>query len=73
MECSMNVLSTSSLRAYLYAQDLVRRLKTDQRGVTLLEYSIMIGLITALVVAVVADAGTWVNTQWTTLQTNAGF
>ena len=65
-------LTSPSLKAYFYVQDIARRLKEDRSGVTLLEYSIMIGLITALAVGTVKLAGTWVATQWTTLSTNVG-
>jgi Flp pilus assembly pilin Flp len=58
------MLSTASLKAYIYVQDLGRRLKSDTRGVTMLEYTILIGLITAGVVGIVQDGGTWVQARW---------
>ena len=36
----------------------------DERGASLLEYSILIGLITVGVVASVTSVGTWVSTKW---------
>ena len=33
----------------------------------MLEYTILIGIITASVIALVAAAGVWVNGKWTTL------
>ena len=41
----------------------------DEAGVTMLEYTILIGIITASVIGMVAAAGTWVNGKWTTLNT----
>ena len=48
------------------------RLWKDERGASLLEYSILIGLITAGVVTTVIAVGGWVGLQWTTLRTNLG-
>jgi pilus assembly protein Flp/PilA len=42
----------------------------DERGASLLEYSVLIGLITAGVVTTIIAVGGWVGTQWTTLKTN---
>jgi Flp pilus assembly pilin Flp len=39
----------------------------DQRGASLIEYSILAALITVLVVAAVAVSGTWVQSAWTRL------
>lgn len=47
-------------------------LAKDDSGATMLEYSLLIGLITAGAVAIVAGGGDWVSTQWTTLRTNVG-
>ena len=43
------------------------RLLTNESGVTMLEYTILIGIITAAVIGSVAYAGTWVTGKWTTL------
>lgn len=46
------------------------RLWNDERGASLLEYSILIGIITAGVVGTIFAVGGWVNTQWGDLKTN---
>ena len=43
------------------------RLLRSEDGVTMLEYTILIVIITIAVIASVAYAGTWVSTQWTAL------
>lgn len=48
------------------------RLWKDERGASLLEYSVLIGIITAGVVATIFLVGGWVNTQWVNLRTNLG-
>ena len=45
------------------------RLGRDDAGVTMLEYTILIGIITAAVIASVSVAGVWVKGKWTTLTT----
>jgi len=48
------------------------RLARDERGASLLEYTILLALITAGAVASVTSIGTWVGTQWTGLKTALG-
>ena len=43
------------------------RLSHDESGVTMLEYTILLGIITVAVIASVAYAGTWVSGKWTAL------
>jgi pilus assembly protein Flp/PilA len=45
----------------------LERLKRDEDGVTMLEYTILLGIITVAVIASVAYAGTWVSGKWTAL------
>jgi pilus assembly protein Flp/PilA len=41
--------------------------KKNESGAALVEYSLLIGLITVGVVALVIAVGGWVGTQWTAL------
>ena len=45
----------------------IRGFVKDEGGASLLEYSILIGLITAAVIGFVVNVGGWVNTKWSTL------
>jgi pilus assembly protein Flp/PilA len=45
----------------------LERLRRDEDGVTMLEYTILLGIITVAVIASVVYAGTWVSGKWTTL------
>ncbi len=47
--------------------NLITKFAKDECGASLLEYSILIGLITAGVVGLVTGAGNWVNTKWQAL------
>ena len=48
-------------------QTFLERFSRDEDGVTMLEYTILLGIITVAVIASVVYAGTWVGTKWTTL------
>jgi len=39
----------------------------EDSGVTMLEYTILLGIITVAVITSVAFAGTWVSGKWTAL------
>jgi pilus assembly protein Flp/PilA len=54
------------------AQVALNSFKRNESGATLIEYSLLIGLITVLVVVAVTGVGTWANTQWTGLCTAVG-
>jgi pilus assembly protein Flp/PilA len=49
--------------------NLATRFIKDESGAALLEYSILIGLITAGVIGFVTGAGDWVNAKWSALAT----
>ena len=42
-------------------------LLADESGATMVEYTILIGLITVVAVALIAAVGTWVKNSWTTV------
>jgi pilus assembly protein Flp/PilA len=50
------------------AKNFALRLWRDEEGASLLEYSVLIGIILAVTVTAVIAIGTWANNQWTTLQ-----
>ena len=49
------------------AKDIAIGLWKDRRGASLLEYSILIGLIIAVSVGTVTLVGTWMSGRWTAL------
>jgi pilus assembly protein Flp/PilA len=51
------------------AKSFAVRLWRDEKGASLLEYSVLIGIILAVTVAAVIFVGSWANTQWTVLKT----
>jgi pilus assembly protein Flp/PilA len=45
----------------------IERFSRDEDGVTMLEYTILLGIITVAVIASVVFAGGWVKTKWAAL------
>jgi pilus assembly protein Flp/PilA len=67
---SADLLMTSEvnmLKLIAKAQVALHSFKKDVSGAALVEYSLLIGLITVAVVATIVLVGTWVNTQWVNL------
>ncbi len=50
----------------------INKFLSDDKGLETVEYAIIAGLIVAGLIAVVTAIGTWVNGQFTTLQTDLG-
>jgi len=48
------------------------RLWNDESGASLLEYSVLVGLITAAVVGTIGLVSGWIGTRWATLLTTLG-
>ena len=48
---------------------LLDRLLDDEAGATMVEYSILIGLISLVSLALIVSVGSWIKTLWT--NTNA--
>ncbi len=46
---------------------VVSRLKSDENGAALIEYTVLLGILVVAVIGIIAAVGTWVNTQWSTL------
>lgn len=51
------------------AKGIAVRLWKDQQGASLLEYSVLIGLIVAGVVATITAVGAWTSGRWDFLKT----
>jgi len=54
-------------KLFVKAQLALARFKANQSGASLVEYSLLIGLITVAVVATIVLVGGWVKLQWTNL------
>ena len=48
-------------------QTKLRKFAANKSGATMIEYSVLIGLITALVIALIVAVGIWIDGAWTTL------
>jgi len=47
--------------------NIASRFREEEEGAAMIEYTVLIGIITVAVIATVGIVGTWVSTQWTTL------
>ncbi|TSE02348.1 Flp family type IVb pilin [Mesorhizobium intechi] len=43
--------------------------RDDENGAAMVEYTVLLGIITVAVIATVVLVGAWVSGQWTTLNT----
>jgi len=50
------------------AWKLIRRLGKDEEGASLIEYTVLLGILLVAVIATIGAVGTWINGKWTTLQ-----
>ena len=48
--------------------DLKDHFVGDESGASLIEYTLLLGIITVGAIATIGLVGTWVSTEWTTLQ-----
>ena len=51
---------------------IVKKFARDERGASLLEYTILLGIISAIAITTITAVGGWVTTTWTTLTTQLG-
>lgn len=49
---------------------LIKRFAREERGASLVEYAVLVGLITVAVVGVITTLGTQINTAFQTVVTN---
>lgn len=52
------------LKLYAKTKTLLWQLRGDNEGATIIEYSLLIGLISVAVVATVGTMGLWVSGEW---------
>lgn len=53
-------------------ENLKNRIGRDEEGAALVEYSVLIGLITVAAIAMIILVGGWVSAAWTALHTHLG-
>ena len=63
----MAITVSRQINALASIRPFARRLRDDSRGATLVEYSILIGLLSAGVIGLIAPIGDWLSDPWDTL------
>jgi pilus assembly protein Flp/PilA len=48
---------------------MTRQFRDDENGAAMVEYTVLLGIITVAVIATVVLVGTWVAGRWTALNT----
>ncbi len=49
--------------------NLTKRLAADECGAALVEYTVLLGIMLAAVIAFIISISTWVNNKWSALNT----
>jgi len=49
-------------------KNLLKQFRDDENGAAMVEYTILLGMITVAVIATIILVGNWVVGRWTTLQ-----
>ena len=47
--------------------ELVQKLRRDEDGAALIEYTVLLGILVVAVIATIVAVGGWVNGKWTAL------
>jgi len=55
-----------------HVRGILKRFIHDEDGVTMLEYTILLGIITVAVIAAVVAVGGWVGARWGSLRAALG-
>lgn len=50
------------------AWSLIEKLRRDEEGAALIEYTVLLGILVVAVIATIVAVGTWVNGKWSLLQ-----
>jgi pilus assembly protein Flp/PilA len=48
--------------------NLIQRLSEDEEGVSLIEYTVLLGILLVVVIVTIGLVGTWISSKWTALQ-----
>ena len=48
-------------------QSFIQKLRRDEDGAALIEYTVLLGILIVAVIATITLVGTWVTGQWTAL------
>ena len=48
-------------------RSLIQKLRQDEEGASLIEYTVLVGIVTVAVIATIVLVGGWITGQWTAL------
>jgi pilus assembly protein Flp/PilA len=68
--CANNRRAQSKLEEDMrQASQLIKKLKRDENGAALVEYTVLLGVMLVAVISTIVLVGGWVNTKWSALWT----
>jgi pilus assembly protein Flp/PilA len=47
----------------------LNRLRSDENGASLIEYTVLVAIILIAVIAIIAGVGKWISSEWASLST----
>jgi pilus assembly protein Flp/PilA len=47
--------------------NLIKQAQTDEEGASLIEYTVLLGILLIAVIVTIGLVGTWINNKWTAL------
>jgi pilus assembly protein Flp/PilA len=47
--------------------NLIKQLKQDEDGASLIEYTVLLAILLVAVIAIITAVGTWINGKWSAL------
>jgi pilus assembly protein Flp/PilA len=50
-----------------FVANLIGRLKRDEDGASLIEYTVLLAILLIAVIAIITAVGTWINGKWSAL------
>jgi pilus assembly protein Flp/PilA len=49
---------------------LIHRLKSDDDGAALIEYTVLLGILLVAVILIIVGVGAWISAEWASLSSN---
>jgi pilus assembly protein Flp/PilA len=49
---------------------LIKKLKSDEEGASLVEYTVLLGILLIAVITIIIAVGKWINKTWSTLNSS---
>ena len=58
-----------NMRSLVKVMNLISRFKSDEKGASLIEYTVLLAILLVAVIAIIAGVGKWISSEWAALST----